>query len=129
MLMTVVCFIKNCLPFFPQISLFFIQISCRFSHYDRTVCFYKALSTNTIEGKTEGYYCAQHHLDCSATATICFSQSKKKRKKKSLQSHIFFCSCVWSNRRNQVRWNDSSGVSVIDRNVVMIRSLKAQLVQ
>lgn len=43
---------------------------------------------------------------------------------KSEGSHVFFCCCVWSDRRNQVRWNDSSGVRVIVRNVAVNQSRK-----
>lgn len=55
--------------------------------------------------------CAQLHLDCSTPATVLFFHGAKNEK---LRIPDFSC-CVWSNRKNQVRWNDSSGVSVIDK--------------
>ena len=59
---------------------------------------------------TAGYSFSQHHLKCSATATVCFCV---RIQAKSFKLPVFAAVGVWSNRRNQVRWNDSSGVSVM----------------
>lgn len=86
---------------------------------------YEALiptNTNTIEKQQHGIIAG---VLCSTPATVHFFHGAKNEKLRIPD----FCCCVWSNRKNQVRWNDSSGVSVIDKNVVMIQSLKAQLVQ